>query len=55
MTTNLEEVLNELKIQTKLLTHIAIQSTIAAQCAYMKLSNKDRLEIAKMIKENIPE
>lgn len=53
--TNLEEILNELKVQTKLLTHIAIQSTIAAQCAYMKLSNKDRLEIAKMIKENIPE
>lgn len=55
MTAKLEEVLNELKIQTKLLAHIAIQSTIAAQCAYMKLSKNDRLEIAKMIKENIPE
>lgn len=53
--TNSEEILNELKLQTRLLTHIAIQSTIAAHCAYTKLSNKDKLEIAKMIKENIPE
>ena len=27
-----EEVLKELKLQTKLLQHIAIQSTIAAHC-----------------------
>lgn len=52
MTTKLEEVLNELKIQTKFLAHIAIQSTIAAQCAYMKLNKNDKLTIKQMLNEN---
>lgn len=52
MTIKLEEVLNELKLQTKLLTHIAIQSTITAQCAYMKLSKNDKMELKRMLNEN---
>ena len=52
MTVKLEEIFNELKLQTKLLTHIAIQSTIAAQCAYMKLNKNDKLTIKQMLNEN---
>ena len=50
-----EEVLKELKIQTKLLTHIAIQSTIAAHCAYLKLTREQKLEVAKTMKQTFPE
>lgn len=53
--TNSEEILNELKLQTKLLTHIAIQSTIAAHCAYMKLSRDQKLEVAKTVKQTFPD
>lgn len=50
-----EEVLKELKLQTKLLQHIAIQSTIAAHCAYLKLTREQKLEVARAVKQTFPE
>lgn len=50
-----EEVLKELKLQTKLLRHIAIQSTIASHCAYLKLNREQKLEVARAVKQTFPE
>lgn len=50
-----EDVLKELKVQTKLLQHIAIQSTIAAHCAYLKLTKEQKLEVARAVKQTFPE
>lgn len=50
-----EEILKELKVQTELLQHIAIQSTIAAHCAYLKLTRVQKLEVARAVKQTFPE
>lgn len=44
-----------LKFKQNYLHILQSNQLLQPQCAYMKLNKNDRLEIAKMIKENIPE